>query len=212
MAPSMSRRGARRGGQRFVEAGGVAAGARAADRALLEAILGERRLPARAACWRTSGRWRALAADPCLRRPEAARRDRARGARRRPAGAADFAELQRRLRLRAALRDAAPGRARARLGDDRGGGARAVRRSPTPAWTSRSTFCDAELRARARASRAPTTARPSRFVVMAMGKLGGEELNFSSDVDVCYFYSTDAGAARATAARCTTTTPSCRGG
>ena len=30
---------------------------------------------------------------------------------------------------------------------------------------------------------------------MAMGKLGGEELNFSSDVDVCYFYSTDAGAA-----------------
>jgi len=28
---------------------------------------------------------------------------------------------------------------------------------------------------------------------MAMGKLGGEELNFSSDVDVCYFYSTDAG-------------------
>ena len=29
---------------------------------------------------------------------------------------------------------------------------------------------------------------------MAMGKLGGEELNFSSDVDVCYFYSTDAGA------------------
>ena len=30
---------------------------------------------------------------------------------------------------------------------------------------------------------------------MAMGKLGGEELNFSSDIDVCYFYSTDAGAA-----------------
>ena len=29
---------------------------------------------------------------------------------------------------------------------------------------------------------------------MAMGKLGGEELNFSSDIDVCYFYSTDAGA------------------
>ena len=34
-----------------------------------------------------------------------------------------------------------------------------------------------------------------RFVVIAMGKLGGEELNFSSDVDVCYFYSTDAGKA-----------------
>ena len=30
-----------------------------------------------------------------------------------------------------------------------------------------------------------------------MGKLGGEELNFSSDVDVCYFYSSDAGQAGA---------------
>ena len=37
--------------------------------------------------------------------------------------------------------------------------------------------------------------RPYTFVVMAMGKLGGDELNFSSDIDVCYFYSTDAGAA-----------------
>src|SRR5579871_4679788 len=39
---------------------------------------------------------------------------------------------------------------------------------------------------------------PTSFVVMAMGKLGGQELNFSSDIDVCYFYSTDAGAAGAT--------------
>jgi glutamate-ammonia-ligase adenylyltransferase len=39
--------------------------------------------------------------------------------------------------------------------------------------------------------------RPARFVIMAMGKLGGEELNFSSDVDVCYFYATDAGQAGA---------------
>jgi glutamate-ammonia-ligase adenylyltransferase len=38
----------------------------------------------------------------------------------------------------------------------------------------------------------PGSAAPS-FVVLAMGKLGGEELNFSSDVDVMYFYSTDAG-------------------
>ncbi|MES1206785.1 MAG: hypothetical protein ABUS79_12685, partial [Pseudomonadota bacterium] len=34
---------------------------------------------------------------------------------------------------------------------------------------------------------------PPAFVVLAMGKLGGGELNFSSDVDVLYMYSTDAG-------------------
>jgi glutamate-ammonia-ligase adenylyltransferase len=34
-----------------------------------------------------------------------------------------------------------------------------------------------------------------RFVVFGMGKLGGEELNFSSDVDLVYLYETDAGAA-----------------
>lgn len=34
-----------------------------------------------------------------------------------------------------------------------------------------------------------------RFVVMGMGKLGGEELNFSSDVDLIYLYETDRGEA-----------------
>ena len=55
-------------------------------------------------------------------------------------------------------------------------------------------FCDAEL---SRELGPPRGDRgdPARFVVMAMGKLGGDELNFSSDIDVCYFYSTDAGAA-----------------
>ncbi len=45
----------------------------------------------------------------------------------------------------------------------------------------------------------PLTAagRRCRFVVMGMGKLGGEELNFSSDVDVLYLYETDDGAAGA---------------
>jgi len=37
--------------------------------------------------------------------------------------------------------------------------------------------------------------RRCRFVVFGMGKLGGEELNFSSDVDLLYLYETDAGAA-----------------
>jgi glutamate-ammonia-ligase adenylyltransferase len=33
------------------------------------------------------------------------------------------------------------------------------------------------------------------FVVLGMGKLGGEELNLGSDIDICYFYATDEGAA-----------------
>jgi glutamate-ammonia-ligase adenylyltransferase len=37
--------------------------------------------------------------------------------------------------------------------------------------------------------------RPPAFVVYGMGKLGGEELNFSSDVDLVYLYSTDDGQA-----------------
>src|SRR5579862_3374776 len=36
---------------------------------------------------------------------------------------------------------------------------------------------------------------PASLVVIGMGKLGGAELNFSSDVDVIYVYSSDAGAA-----------------
>jgi glutamate-ammonia-ligase adenylyltransferase len=37
--------------------------------------------------------------------------------------------------------------------------------------------------------------RRCRFVVFGMGKLGGEELNFSSDIDLLYLYETDQGAA-----------------
>jgi glutamate-ammonia-ligase adenylyltransferase len=37
--------------------------------------------------------------------------------------------------------------------------------------------------------------RDARLVVIGMGKLGGEELNFSSDVDVIYVYSSDQGEA-----------------
>lgn len=45
----------------------------------------------------------------------------------------------------------------------------------------------------------PRTARgrPARFVVLGMGKLGGEELNAGSDVDLIYFYDTDDGEATA---------------
>ncbi len=36
--------------------------------------------------------------------------------------------------------------------------------------------------------------RPARFVVFGMGKFGALELNFSSDIDLIYFYETDRGA------------------
>ncbi len=36
---------------------------------------------------------------------------------------------------------------------------------------------------------------PARFVILGMGKLGGEELNAGSDIDLIYFYDTDDGAA-----------------
>ena len=37
------------------------------------------------------------------------------------------------------------------------------------------------------------TDKPNRFVVLGMGKLGGGELNFSSDVDVIYLHENDEG-------------------
>src|SRR5207247_9999585 len=37
----------------------------------------------------------------------------------------------------------------------------------------------------------PGEDRPAAFVVLGMGKLGGEELNYSSDVDLVYVYECD---------------------
>jgi glutamate-ammonia-ligase adenylyltransferase len=56
--------------------------------------------------------------------------------------------------------------------------------------------CDRELRARYGAPRfvdADGQERDAVLAVIGMGKLGGEELNFSSDVDVIYVYSSDQG-------------------
>jgi [glutamine synthetase] adenylyltransferase / [glutamine synthetase]-adenylyl-L-tyrosine phosphorylase len=39
----------------------------------------------------------------------------------------------------------------------------------------------------------PTGPEEATFTIMGMGKLGGNELNFSSDVDLIYFYSSDNG-------------------
>ena len=57
-------------------------------------------------------------------------------------------------------------------------------------------FHDAELRARYGVPRYLDdrgTERIARLAVIGMGKLGGEELNFASDVDVIYVYSSDQG-------------------
>jgi glutamate-ammonia-ligase adenylyltransferase len=59
-------------------------------------------------------------------------------------------------------------------------------------------FWDRELRARYGAPRYVDddgAERDAQLAVIGMGKLGGEELNFSSDVDVIYVYSSDQGAA-----------------
>jgi glutamate-ammonia-ligase adenylyltransferase len=59
-------------------------------------------------------------------------------------------------------------------------------------------FHDSELRARFGEPRYiddDGVERVARLAVIGMGKLGGEELNFSSDVDVIYVYSSDQGEA-----------------
>jgi glutamate-ammonia-ligase adenylyltransferase len=54
-------------------------------------------------------------------------------------------------------------------------------------------FCEAELRAGFGMPVCNDSA--PGFAVLAMGKLGGEELNFSSDIDIVYVYATDDGQA-----------------
>ena len=131
--------------QRFVEAGGVVpGGGRRSARCSRRSSAAASSCPS--CCSRTSARCARLVADPCLRRPKPPDADRARGARRRPAGAAD---------LRRAAAAAAPGAAATRCcGSARAssGGGRptrwraSCRRSPTPAWTSRSRSATRELR------------------------------------------------------------------
>ncbi len=52
-------------------------------------------------------------------------------------------------------------------------------------------FCRADLERQHGRVRLPRTSRDNRFVILGMGKLGGGELNFSSDVDLIYLYETD---------------------
>jgi [glutamine synthetase] adenylyltransferase / [glutamine synthetase]-adenylyl-L-tyrosine phosphorylase len=85
-------------------------------------------------------------------------------------------------------------------------GARDLMPSVTLEQTVRelSALADASLDAAYRFSRAevekdygalhfPGTESPNRFVILGMGKLGGGELNFSSDIDVIFLYESDEG-------------------
>ena len=54
-------------------------------------------------------------------------------------------------------------------------------------------FCRSEAERDYGALRIPGTTRENRFVILGMGKLGGEELNFSSDIDIIYFYEEEEG-------------------
>jgi len=54
-------------------------------------------------------------------------------------------------------------------------------------------FCRAEVEKDYGLLNLPATDKTNRFVVLGMGKLGGGELNFSSDVDVIYLYEDDEG-------------------
>ena len=176
--------------QRFIEAGGVEPAA-AADRALFEAILGSGEFLSEL-MMADVGAFARLAADPWLRRAKPSEAI-AREVRAAAEGATDLPELQRRLRrvrryemLRLGARELGWGTTEEV--------ARELSAFADVCLDVAVDVCDGELRSEIGEPRADDGG-PVRFVVMAMGKLGGEELNFSSDVDVCYFYSTDAGAA-----------------
>ena len=54
-------------------------------------------------------------------------------------------------------------------------------------------FCRAEVEKDYGVLNLAGTEKPNRFVILGMGKLGGSELNFSSDVDVVFLYESDEG-------------------
>ncbi len=189
---------------RFVERGGVVPPDGTEARALLEAILGSGELlPAllNAETESHADALEALARDPWLRAPKPPALL-ARAVDDETAGATSFADFKRRLRV-ARRREVLRMGARELGWGTTAEVARELAAFADACLEAAYRYGDAELRRElgppvldAPAAEPPASAddRP-RFVVMGMGKLGGEELNFSSDVDVCYFYSTDAGRA-----------------
>src|SRR5258708_468713 len=179
---------------RFVECGGVVPQEGTIARALLEAICASGDLLPELLC-ADVGALETLAHDPWLRDPNPPGLL-ARAVDEETGDATDFADFKRRLRL-------ARRREVLRMGvRELGWGttaevARELAAFADACLEASVRFCDAQLR---RERGEPVIDDPGApgyphgaFVVMGMGKLGGEELNFSSDVDVCYFYSTDAG-------------------
>jgi glutamate-ammonia-ligase adenylyltransferase len=145
---------------------------------------------------RDAGRLVAAAHDPYLRRPKPKARMAAE-LREALDGVADADDLARRLRawrareyIRLGARECGLGRA-----DEVG---RELSHLADVALDAAVAFHDAELE---RAHGEPRftaddgTVRRAALVVFGMGKLGGQELNFSSDVDLIYAYSSDNGAA-----------------
>ncbi len=179
---------------RFVERGGVIPPEGTVARALLEAFVASGELlpdllGADVAALAT------LAADPWLGALKPAALI-AHDVERETAGATDFVDFKRRLRV-ARRREVLRMGARELGWGTTAEVARELAAFADACLEASVRFCEAELGRElgppvADEADAPGGAGP-RFVVMAMGKLGGEELNFSSDVDVCYFYSTDAG-------------------
>jgi glutamate-ammonia-ligase adenylyltransferase len=176
--------------ERFIEAGG-AEPSTAADRALLDAILASGTFLPELLMADVAALPR-LAADPFLRRPKPPELI-ARDVRALAAGATTLVELQSRLRrarryemLRLGARELGWGTTEEV--------ARELSAFADICMQLAVEVCVGELR-RERGEPKADDGSPVQFVVMAMGKLGGDEVNFSSDVDVCYFYSTDAGAA-----------------
>jgi glutamate-ammonia-ligase adenylyltransferase len=177
---------------RFIERGGVLPSQGTEASRLLEALLASGDLLPDLLAGEGPGALDALLADPFLWQPKP-RAELSRAVDEGTEGATDFADFKRRLRLvrrREVLRMGAR---------ELGWGttaevARELAAFADACLEAAYRFADAELR---RELGTPIVDEPGepppRFVVMGMGKLGGDELNFSSDVDVIYFYSTDAG-------------------
>jgi glutamate-ammonia-ligase adenylyltransferase len=145
---------------------------------------------------RDPGRLRAAAADPYLRRekPKARMAEELGAA---LAGVGDAAELARRLRDYRAREYIRLGAREHGLGSPEEVG-RELAHLADVCLDAALAFHDAELsrlHGEPRYTAEDGTVRRAELVVFGMGKLGGEELNFSSDIDVIYVYSSDQGAA-----------------
>jgi [glutamine synthetase] adenylyltransferase / [glutamine synthetase]-adenylyl-L-tyrosine phosphorylase len=137
-----------------------------------------------------------VAADPYLRR-EKPREILAAELAARTAGARTAAELRAALRRVRADELVRLGVRELELGLDTEVG-RELARLADACFEEAIRWHDAELRARygpPRYTDDDGEERPATLAVIGMGKLGGEELNFASDVDVIYVYSSDQGQA-----------------